>query len=160
MTNKNSTLTDRPLRSLAKALAALIVILICTDLVLGGRAYLNERQQYLAGERKQAVLIRLSEIAQTHALLCRLNAGKPDSATLALNQKLSDEIRGLAPSLTSADEDTRAFTRSVFEAIARARMKRSTHDLTNTASIDSNVTNPRQLLHAGRQSPFPGVAQK
>ena len=122
MTNENSPLTDQPSRNLANALVALLVILTCADLVLGD-AYFNERRKCLAGERNSAVISRLQEIYRTHLLLRQINAGKADDAARALNEKLSDDIRGLDSLLASANEATRASAGVVCKIVAHAGMK-------------------------------------
>lgn len=123
MTNINPPLQAGHSRSFIKILICLLGILTCAGLVLGGRACFNERQKCLVGERDSAVTSRLQEIFRTHLLLRQINAGKTDDAARELNEKLSDDIRGLDSSLASADEETRAFAGVVYKIVAHAGMK-------------------------------------
>jgi hypothetical protein len=100
----------------------LLGTLTCADLVLGD-AYFNERRKCLIGERDSAVTSRLQEIYRTHLLLRQINAGKADDAARALNEKLSDDIRGLDSLLASANEATRTFAGVVYKIVAHAGTK-------------------------------------
>jgi len=160
MTNENSPLTDRPLRNLAMALVALLVILTCANLVLGERAWLNEQQQCLAVESNETLLAQLQDITQTHLELCRISAGKTDEVMRALHLKLSSEIRSLYPSLISADDETRNLARTVYMAVARSEKKRFNNYSINAASTGSNEVTPAGLLHTGQRNLPPGMAQK
>ncbi len=159
MTNENLPFTDQPLRNLAKALIALIVILTCANLVLGERAWLNERQQYLAVESNDTLLAQLQEITQTHLELCRISAGETNEVMGALNLKLSNEIQSIYPSLVSADDDTRNLARTVYLAVARSEKKRSHNYSTNTTSSGSNEAASVAFHNPGQQNLPHGMAR-